>query len=140
MDSEQRVQLAQAYLREAVFASRAKQAAGSSLMQGAGCGLGTRAEVALDLTPRAAELARELWPRELNARELELVRTTAAEWVEQQDALDRKRNHFLKDFRTRHGFDRNAYPPDQLAAFDQGLARINAEVGERLRAAALQLP
>jgi hypothetical protein len=109
-------------------------------MQGAGCGLGARAEVALELSPRGAEIARELWPHELSGPELDIARRVTAEWVEHQDALDRKRNHFLKDFRTRHGFDRNAYPPDQLAAFDQGLARINAEVDDRLRAAAQQLP
>jgi len=140
MESERRLELAQALLQEAVFASRAKQAAGASLMQGAGCGLGARAEVALELSPRAAEIARELWPRDLSPQELDRARTATAAWVEQQDALDRKRNHFLKDFRTRHGFDRNAYSPDQLAAFDQGLARINTEVAERLRAATQQLP
>jgi hypothetical protein len=140
MQGEQRIELAQALLAEAVFASRAKQAAGASLMQGAGCGLGTRAEVALELSPRAAQIARELWPRELSAAELESVRQATAEWVEQQDALDRKRNHFLKDFRARHGFDRNAYSPEQLAAFEQGLAHINAEVEQRRRAAAARLP
>ena len=119
MESEQRAPLAEAFLAEAVFASRAKQAASASLVQNNGCGLGTRPEVALDLSPRAAELARELWPRVLSASELQLVRDTLASWVEDQDALDRKRNHFLKDFRTRHGFDRAAYTPEQLAELDR---------------------
>ena len=140
MSSEQRIELAEAFLQEAVFASRAKQAAGASLMQGAGCGLGTRAEVVLDLSPRAAQLAKQLWPRELAADELEIIRRTTADWIERQDALDRKRNHFLKAFRTQHGFDRNAYSAEQTAAYDHGLEQVNADSAQARRSAAERLP
>lgn len=140
---DERVELAEAFLQEAVFVSRAKQAAGTSFAAtggGAGqCGLGAQAEVALDLSPRAAEIAARLWPQPLAPARVELIRSVATDWVELQDALDRKRNHFLKEFRQRHGFDRSAYTPEQRAEFERGLARINAEVGERRRALALQL-
>jgi hypothetical protein len=144
-------QLAEAFLQEAVFRSRAKQAAGAALAvapvtppaPGAAdarrCGLGLRAEVELELTPRAAELAADLWPAGLDAAALERVRAMLHEWVELQDALDRKRNHFLKAFRQAHGFDRNAYPPELRAEFEAGLERVNAEVSERRRAAAAAL-
>jgi hypothetical protein len=141
MDAQERLRLAESFLQEAVFESRAKQAAGTALFGGgASCGLGARAEVVLALSPRAAEFARALWPRELSSAELDRVRDVAREWVESQDALDRKRNHFLKDFRQRHGFDRSAYAAEQHAEFDSGLERINAEVTSRRRAAAERLP
>jgi hypothetical protein len=69
-----------------------------------------------------------LFESELAADEIERVREVMREWIERADALDRKRNHFLKAFRGRHGFDRNAYGPEELAAFEQGLAAVNAEV------------
>jgi hypothetical protein len=140
MEGEQRIHLAEAFLAEAVFASRARQAASASLTAGGGCGLGERAERSLDLSARGAELARELWPRELTSAETSSIRATLAQWVGEQDALDRKRNHFLKDFRQRHGFDRARYTPEQLARFEQGLDRINAEGDELRRAAAQLLP
>jgi hypothetical protein len=138
---EERLRQAEMFLAEAVFASRAKQSAGAALAAGgSNCGLGASSEVVLDLSPRAQELATLLWPQPLGAPDLERARSLTAAWIELQDALDRKRNHFLKDFRQRHGFDRNAYAPEQLAAFEQGLARINAEVEQRRRECAAQLP
>jgi hypothetical protein len=70
---------------------------------------------------------------------LERARQTLAAWVERQDAFDRKRNHFLRDFRNRHGFDRSTYAPEVLAAFDAGLERINAEASAAQRVAAEEL-
>jgi len=132
---------AEAFLQEAVYRSRARQAAGVALAQAATdkqrqCGLGARAELELDLSPRAAELARELWPAGLDDARAEQVRRTMTEWIERQDALDRERNHFLKAFRHTHGFDRNAYDAEQLAAFESGLERVNAQANaERTEAA-----
>jgi hypothetical protein len=60
-------------------------------------------------------------------------------WVEKQDALDRKRNHFLKAFRGQHGFDRTRYTSEQSAEFEAGLARVNDEEDRLRRAAALEL-
>ncbi len=136
-----RARLAEEFLQEAVFRSRALQAASASLFAGANaksanCGLGAKAAVVLELSPRGEVLFAKLFERELSAPELERVRDSMRGWIERQDALDRGRNHFLKAFRTKHGFDRSAYTPEQLAEFDSGLAAINAEVdAERLRAA-----
>ena len=62
-----------------------------------------------------------------------------ASWVKRQDALDRKRNHFMKDFRQTHGFDRTTYTSEQLASFETGLDAVNAEVAEARRQAAVAL-
>ena len=58
------------------------------------------------------------------------ARATVADRVRRQDALDRERNHFMKDFRGTHGFDRPACTPEQEAAWRAGLDRVNAEVDE----------
>ena len=60
-------------------------------------------------------------------------------WIEAQDALDRKRNHFLKAFRNEHGFDRTKYDAAELAEFESGLARINDEENRERRSAASKL-
>jgi hypothetical protein len=61
------------------------------------------------------------------------------EWVERQDVLDRERNHFMKAFRQRHGFDRTKYTAELLAQFEQGLERVNAQVAAERRAVAAKL-
>jgi hypothetical protein len=62
-----------------------------------------------------------------------------ARWVERADQLDRDRNHFLKAFRTKHGFDRRAYDTELAAQFERGLAEVNARVEDERRAAAHEL-
>ena len=123
--------LAQAleFLREAVFRPRMGQAGRSLFAAGAGvkgqCGLGDEAVVVLDLSPRAQELAAQLWPAGLDgaaAREVDRVMTA---WVERQDALDRDRNHHLKRIRLAHGMDRNQWPPEVLAEFEAGLDSLH---------------
>lgn len=145
---DERLTTAAAFLAEAVFASRARQAAGVSLLRAAerdgsaptNCGLGREAAVELALSPRAAELARVLWPAPLADDALRAVQAVVTGWVERQDQLDRDRNHFLKAFRGKHGFDRNAYTPELLAQFEAGLAEVNARVErERGQAAAALL-
>ena len=134
-NADGRVALAEAFLQEAVYRSRGDQA-GATLLTGggAGCGLGEAPSVALDLTPRAEEHFRALFgdaPPDVDA-----VRGVMERWVKLQDGLDRKRNHFLRDFRAEHGADRRAYSPERLAEFESGLESVNAEVAERRRAAA----
>ena len=142
---DERVASAERLLEEAVYASRARQAAGTLIAPdrshgtAPGCGLGLRAEIVLELSPRGAEHFERLWPREPAAEALERIRAQLAAWIETQDRLDRKRNHFLKEFRQRHGFDRAAYSTDQLAGFEAGLAGINAESTAARRAAAAEL-
>ncbi len=139
--AKSREELAGEFLREAVYRSRAAQAAGVALRASggeSGCGLGERAGVVLDLSPRGEELFAQLWPR--GAPPIEALRDALKRWVERQDGLDRKRNHFLKDFRQQHGFDRTRYTPAELRAFEDGLAQINAEEDRLRRAAALELP
>ena len=60
-------------------------------------------------------------------------------WITLQDSLDRKRNHYLRDFRQEHGFDRQAYTPEELAKYEKGLERTNHEVDDGLRKAAEEL-
>lgn len=139
--------LAERFLKEAVFQSRARQAAGVALSGvkpsvGSGasnCGLGESTAVDLDLSPEAEEIFAELWPRELAPTEVDHIRLVMSEWIEHQDKLDRKRNHFLRDFRQKHGFDRRAYDKRQSEEFEQGLAKVNFEESQRLRQAAQDL-
>lgn len=136
--SEERLALARAFLQEAVYRSRGDQA-GAALFAAdpGGCGLGSKASVVLDLTPRAEGLFRELGSPE--AADLAEVRDHMRSWVERQDALDRKRNHFLKAFRAEHGADRRAYPATTLGAFEAGLERINSQVEREREEAAMAL-
>ncbi|SRR5260221_1126523 len=144
MNSE-RLLLAEEFLREAVYRSREKQSAlhslQSGLAPGAGnCGLGERAAIALDLSPRGLELFDRLFER---ARKLptsaEEIQSAMTGWIERQDAIDRKRNHFLKSFRSRHGFDRIRYGPEATRELEAGLAAINAEEDSERRATAQRL-
>jgi hypothetical protein len=138
--------LAAAFLQEAVYRSRERQAVGVSLLPArpdgsspGNCGLGREAAIDLDLTLRARELFAALWPEAPGTAELERLRDETAAWVERQDALDRERNHFLRDFRRVHGADRTAYSPEELDAFDSGLAAINARESAERGAAAARL-
>lgn len=119
--------LAEEFLREAVYRSRERQ----SPVRDPGCGLGEKMTAAPDLSPRAREIQGLL--------SLKNVQAVTSDWIGRQDALDRKRNHFLKDFRGRHGFDRRLYAPEVLAEFEAGLARINREEDSERRAAAERL-
>lgn len=136
--ADERLALAEAFLQEAVYRSRGDQAGATLLAAGsASCGLGEKPAVSLDLTPRAEGLYARLFgegPADVGA-----LRATMAAWVKRQDALDRRRNHFLRDFRAAHGPRRSDYDPDTLAAFEDGLERINAEALAGRRAAAEEL-
>lgn len=138
-----RVALAAELLQEAVYRSRGEQAGAALLRARAGttgnCGLGEKAAVVLDLTPRAEVVFDALFPAGVAAEALVRLREVLAAWVKRQDALDRRRNHFLKDFRQAHGFDRANYGADELARFETGLERINAEAAAERAAAAREL-
>jgi hypothetical protein len=142
-----RLALAAAFLQEAVYRSRERQAVGVSLLPArpdgsspTNCGLGREARVVLDLSSRARELCAELWPAPMDETELERLRDATAAWVERQDAFDRERNHFLRDFRREHDAERTTYTPDVQRAFDAGLAAINSrETRERNKTAATLL-
>jgi len=139
-----RVELAESFLQEAVFRSRERQAAGVELRRGGNptagnCGLGEKAAIELDLSARGRELAEQLWPAGLEGEHLESLKAAVAEWIVEQDALDRKRNHFLRDFRGKHGFDRTNYGEELVRAFEAGLATVNTEETRRRREVALDL-
>src|SRR5262245_8429745 len=93
---EERTNLAREILREAVYQSRAKQAAGTSISLGAAqgasknCGLGAQAAIESSLSTKGRELALRLWPAPLAAEAAELAQSVIEAWVERQDALDRK--------------------------------------------------
>ena len=144
--SEESLHLAEEFLREAVFRSRERQAIGVSLQptrpdgsSPTNCGLGREAEVALDLSARAQGILRELWPTELAQSDLERLRAVMTNWIETQDALDRERNHFMRDFRRQHGFDRARYTTEEVSAFESGLERVNAQESSKRRAEARRL-
>lgn len=136
-----------ALLREVVFASRARQAATSALRGlspapapasdsgNPDCGLGPEALFELGLEGEGARLLAGIvavGPRGTLAEgALDDVRAVLHAWVEAQDTLDRTRNHFLRDFRTRHGFDRKAWAPALRQEFENGLAKVNARESER---------
>ena len=140
--TDESVELAASLLREAVFASRARSAAGHSLAgidlqrssAGPGnCGLGEKPELESELGARGAELFGQLWPQPLSSSELERLRAELAAWVGQQDGLDRARNHFLRDFRAQHGADRRAWSDDIARAYEQGISALNERESARLR-------
>lgn len=138
-----RIDLARELLREVVFQSRAKQAAGTSLLRSdpnsnsGNCGLGAHAAIESRLSDKGRDLAAKLWPAALSAESATRAEALIVAWVERQDALDRKRNHFLRDFRSANGFDRTKYTAEQLAAFETALARVNLEE-DRLRTQAAE--
>jgi hypothetical protein len=134
-----RLATAEELLQDVVYRSRAGQAAGASLAGNANCGLGNEAAVDLDLSARGSELARQLWPESPPAADLARVREVMQAWVVRQDALDRDRNHFMKGFRQRHGFDRTQYTPEQLAEYESGLEQVNAGVNRERRESAREL-
>lgn len=146
-DREPRVRAARALLEEAVYASRAAQSATSALgalgaapgTRQCGLGHGPVPLAELELSARARELAQELWPTPASEPRAEEVRVLLDAWIREQDALDRARNHFLRDFRARHGRGRGEYAPEIAAAFDGGLEQINAKARERLGACAERL-
>ncbi len=118
-------------LQEVVFQSRAKQAAGVSLARkegsaGGTCGLGAGAALELGLSPPGHESFLALWPQGVAPTAREQLERALAQWVERQDAFDRERNHFLRDFRRQHGFDRTQYTPELRQAFDSGLESVNS--------------
>ena len=118
-----RIALAESFLQEAVYRSRGDQAGATLLAAGsASCGLGEKPSVVLDLSPRAEEIFQQLFGNQDVA--LEDLKACMASWVKRQDALDRKRNHFMKDFRQTHGFDRTTYTSEQLASFELSLIHI----------------
>ncbi len=145
----ERLHAAEAFLQEAVFRSRGKQAAITDLAAHARdargdpgstnpgnlgrCGLGEKAAVELDLSPKGVELASELWSAPLDADELARVRKVMSMWIRTQDALDRERNHFLKAFRNTHGFDRSMWSADELRDYDSNLDTLNEQESSRRR-------
>jgi hypothetical protein len=141
--NEQRVDWAEEFLREAVYRSRSSQAVATLLAKRASpdvgqCGLGEKAAVALDLTPRGRELFERIFAPD-DEPKLARIHDSMRAWIEAQDALDRKRNHFLKAFRHAHGFDRAKYTPAEATELDDGLARINDEENRERRSAAQTL-
>ena len=146
-DPSTRTRLAEDFLREAVYRSRGKQAvqvglAGGNLDQPSGpanCGLGEKAALDLNLSSKGEEICQRLWPAGLEPPDLERIQDVMRGWIPHQDSLDRKRNHFLRDFRQAHGFDQEAYTPQELANYDEGLERVNREVDDGLHKAAEEL-
>ena len=143
----EKLHAAKSLLQEAVYQARARQAAGVGLSghqldQPApvgGCGMGQAPEEALELSERGGEILRDVWPSPLGPVAVDRVRSVLQDWVNRQDAIDRKRNHFLRDFRQSHGFDRRAYSDEESQAFENGLDRINSEADDRLSQAAHEL-
>lgn len=130
-----RIALAESFLQEAVYRSRGDQAGATLMSAGsASCGLGEKPSVVLDLSPRGEELFERLFGG--SDVDLDDLRGHMASWVERQDALDRKRNHFLRDFRGAHGTDRRGYDAKTSTEFESGLETINAEVTTARRRAA----
>lgn len=143
----ERCKRAEELLQEAVYASRAQQAAGVSLLSehdrdgssSARCGLGRTPAIELGLSERGRAALEALWPGGPSEPRWTEIRAAIARWVERCDQLDRDRNHFLKAFRNKHGFDRRDYTPEQLEAYEQGLETINARVTAERDAAAREL-
>ena len=137
--SAARHDLARSFLSEAVYRSRNSQGLGSVFAGKSNCGLGEGPATNLDLSLKAQALFEELWGEATSEDHLDEIRATTRAWVERCDALDRDRNHFLRDFRHANGFDRSTYTPEQLAAYEAGLAEVNSGADEELDRAAEEL-
>ncbi len=137
--SATRHDLARSFLMEAVYRSRNSQGLGSVFAGKTNCGLGEGPVTNLDLTEEARALFDELWADALTQEQLDGIRITTRAWVERCDALDRDRNHFLRDFRHANGFDRTAYTPEQAAAYESGLDSVNSGADKELSEAARAL-
>jgi len=137
--SADRIELARAFLLEAVYRSRNSQGLNSVFEGKSNCGLGEGPVANLDLSEKARGIYDELWPGEMQQATLDEIRATTRAWVERSDALDRDRNHFMKAFRHANGFDRNAYNSEQLAEYEAGLAAVNSTVDAELTEAAAAL-
>jgi hypothetical protein len=129
--------LAQKFLQEAVFASR-EQSHKVPVGDAAGCGLGQRPAIPDSFSQKQAELLERMMEVG-KAPDFAALQDVAEGWIKLQDGLDRKRNHFLKDFRNQHGFNRREYPPDVDAEFAAGVAAVNEENRARLEAHADQV-
>jgi len=138
--SSARLEMAESFLREAVFRSRERQAASVAIAapreRGGTCGLGEKAAVDLELSQRGRELFDRLWPDGASDAVIARIRTITDEWVVTQDAIDRRRNHHMKSMRMKHGFARDEYAPGVAREFEAGLETINTEETAGRRAAA----
>jgi len=137
--SAARHDLARSFLMEAVYRSRNSQGLGSVFAGKTNCGLGEGPVANLDLTERAQALFDELWTEPLTQAQLDEIRAKTRAWIERSDALDRDRNHFLRDFRQANGFDRTVYTEEQTTAYESGLERVNSGADEALGEAATSL-
>jgi hypothetical protein len=133
--STARLDAALRLLQEAVFAARgggslAPTSDDPTRLGGCGLGAGPNLDVAV-LGAGASETARAaaalLWPAGLDESRAARVREVIAGWVKRQDGLDRRRNHFIKDFRGEHGFDRTTYSDEIRAAYEHGVEAVNAD-------------
>ena len=137
--SAARHDLARSFLMEAVYRSRNSQGLGSVFAGKTNCGLGEGPVTNLDLTERAQALFDELWTEPLTQAQLDEIRAKTRAWIERSDALDRDRNHFLRDFRQANGFDRTVYTEEQTTAYESGLEKVNSGADEALAEAATSL-
>ena len=137
--SATRHDLARSFLMEAVYRSRNSQGLGAVFAGKTNCGLGEGPVANLDLTDKAQSLFDELWTEPLTQEQLDSIRATTRGWIERCDALDRDRNHFLRDFRQANGFDRTDYTPEQTAAYERGLDDVNSGADDELSDAARAL-
>ena len=139
------VELAESFLQEAVFRSRERQTATVELRRGSAkpgagnCGLGESIELVQELSTRGKDLFARMWPAGLDEARMAKVGELLADWISEQDKLDRKRNHFIKAFRLEHGFDRTKYSGELSRAFEAGGGEINAEETGKKRSAAQRL-
>ncbi|MDE0891078.1 MAG: hypothetical protein OSB14_02740 [Planctomycetota bacterium] len=131
--------LARSFLMEAVYRSRNSQGLSSVFAGKTNCGLGEGPVANLDLTEKAQTLFNELWAEAPAQEQLDAIRATTRGWVERNDALDRDRNHFLRDFRQANGFDRTDYTPEQTTAYESGLDKVNSGADDELSDAARAL-
>ncbi len=135
------LELAQTFLQEAVYNSRGAQAGKSAMSPGGKgqCGLGQDAAIVLDLSPNAEQILHKLWPDALSDDGVRSLQNQMTRWIEDQDQLDRKRNHFMKAFRGKHGFRRADYDAETLTAYEKGLNEVNQESLDALQQAAERL-
>ncbi len=132
-----RLDRARDFLEESVFASRdlSHRVPAES---GGQCGLGGGPALPIGFSPRQEAALQAFAPRLTDAQR-QAAAEHAGRWVRLQDGLDRRRNHFLRDFRDKHGYTRSEYSPEVLAEYQAGLDTINHDNDQKLADAAQAL-
>ncbi len=134
-----RLKIAGDFLKAALYRARESLHRNDFIDRKSGfCGLGDTAPTHQELPEEYAALLKDFSSERLTQRRA-LIPPLIQSWISDLDPIDRANNHFLKQFRQKHGFDRRQYDAKTEQAFTEGLSKIHAEQEEVLNRHAAEL-